>query len=344
MADTRLYPFQVNWLMEQVYLLQADAAFYEQAAFLDQRAMRQGMQGGWFGFDAVRASMKSAPERPLGLVFHIGHCGSTLISRALGLAPGLFSLREPLPFRDIAMAWAERDAPWSPRSQATLQKDMTLVRALWSRTPASGQLSVVKTTSFCSQLAAPWLSQFNDDRAVCLAMAPEIYIATVLGAQGYVIDLVGGAKPRMAGLTEATGADLARVHELSPGEVAAMTFAAEMVAMHNAAESAGARVIRVDFDQYLADPGATLQTIARHFGKPIDGAALPGLLANPVLGRYSKATDYPFSAQERQQRLRESRAAKGDEINRGMAWLAAFAQEHAPFNAALEAFSYSLEG
>lgn len=343
-ADIRLYPFQVNWLMEQVYLLQVDTGFYEQAAFLDQRAMRQGMQGGWFEFDAVREAVAHAPARDMGLIFHIGHCGSTLISRALGLTPGLFSVREPLPFRDLAMAWAERDAPWAPRPATTLLEDLELMRALWARTPALEQTSVVKATSFCSLLAAPWLQHFEGDRAVCLAMAPDLYIATVLGAQGYVVDLVGGARPRMAGLAEATGASLAPVHELSPGEVAAMTFAAELVAMNAAAVQAPSRVLRVDFDRYLAAPGEVLQAIALHFGRPIDPATLPGLLANPVLGRYSKATDYPFSADERQRRLRESRAANRAEIDRGMAWLRTFAADHEALGAALDDFGYPTDG
>ncbi|KAA9134183.1 hypothetical protein F3N42_01165 [Marinihelvus fidelis] len=343
MADTRLYPFQVNWLVQQVQLLQVDPAFYEQAAFLDQRAIQPGTQGAWFTFEQLQPMVSAAPPRRLGLIFHIGHCGSTLLSRALALADGLFSLREPLPLRDLALLWAERDLPWSPRSAGEILDGAAFMRALWARTPAAGQTAVLKATSFCSLLAAPWLARFSDDRAVCLAMSPQAYIATVLGAEGYVVDLLGGAKPRMAGLSQATGAELVPVHALSPGEIAAMTFAAELVAMQGADQAAAGRVLRVDFDHYLAQPGPTLQAMAAHFGQPIDEPALGRILANPVLGRYSKATDYPFSAEQRQQRLRDSRAANTAEIRKGLDWLAAFADDHAILADALAAFGYTTD-
>lgn len=341
MTGVRLYPFQVNWLMGQVYLLQTDPAFYDRAAFLDQRAVGPGMKGSWCDVANVKAVAQQDAATGPGLIFHVGHCGSTLISRALGLTEGIFSLREPLPLRDLASLWAERDAPWSPKPEAEILGDMEWMRALWARTPAPNQTAVVKATSFCSLLAAPWLDRFPRDRALCLAMAPEIYIATVLGASGYVIDLIGGARPRMAGLAEATSATLAPVHRLSPGEVAAMTFAAEMVAMQRSAEVAGDRLLRFDFDRYLDAPDDSLQTIAAHFDRPIDAGTARTVLANPILGRYSKATDYPFSAAERQQRLQESRAANRDEIRKGMDWLSAFAASHTLLAEALQAFGYA---
>ncbi|SDD84145.1 hypothetical protein [Kordiimonas lacus] len=341
MDSTNQYPFQVNWGANQVYLLGADPAFYQDAAFLDQRAIRPGMQGSWQDWDQVRAEALSSHASPLGLIFHIGHCGSTLISRALGLLNGLFCLREPLPFRDLAISWTDRTAPWTQKTEAALLEDMAALRALWARTPGAAGTSIVKTTSFCSLMAAPWLAHFPKDRAVCLSMAPEVYLATVLGAPAYITDLAGGAKPRMVSLMEATGADLAPLSSLSPGELGAMTYLAEMTNMQQAADVAGDRMLRVDFDRYLKDPAETLIALSQHFGHPAGEQTIATALVNPVLGRYSKATDYAFSATDRRDRLAASRAENRSEIAKGMNWLVSFARTHDLAANALRAFGYA---
>ncbi|NVJ97002.1 MAG: hypothetical protein HWE25_02555 [Alphaproteobacteria bacterium] len=341
LADTRLYPFQVNWLANQIYLLETQPAFYMNAAFLDQRAIQQGMQGNWASLNEVRAQTLGAPiDQPFGLIFHIGHCGSTLLSRALGLLDGFFSLREPLPLRDMATFWVDRADAWAQKDETALMEDIRMLRALWARAP-EGRTSVVKATSFCSLLAKPWLSSFPNDMAMFLSMAPETYIATVLGAEGYVTDLVGGAKPRMRSLIEATGADLPALTKLSAGEIAALTYVAEMVNMERAGAQSPERVLRLDFDRYLNAPAESLKDMAAHFGKPVADDAIGAALANPVLGRYSKATDYAFSAGERLERLRASRAANKAEITNGMNWLVDFARTHTVFADALKAFGYA---
>lgn len=335
------YPFQVNWATGQVYLINADTSFYGDAAFLDQRAIRQGMQGRWEDWAKVKTTAASGDATSLGLIFHVGHCGSTLISRTLGLLDGLFSLREPLPLRDLAMFWTERRAVWAQKDETALLDDLRGLRALWARTPNVGETSIVKATSFCSLLAPSWLDHFSGDKAVCLSMAPEIYLSTVLGAPAYIADLAGGAKPRMVSLMEATGAELQPLAALSTGELAAMTYVAEMTNMQLAAETASDRVLRLDFDRYLKDPAGSLAMLCSHFGHGADQGAINTALADPVLGRYSKATDYAFTANDRRDRLNASRAANREEIAKGMQWLVEFARDHDPAAKALRAFGYA---
>lgn len=341
MADPSLYPFQVNWLGQQIYLLQAKPSFYGDAAFLDQRAIQPGMQGNWANFQQVRQLAHGEKAHSVGLIFHVGHCGSTLLSRALGLIDGLFCLREPLPLREMATFWVDRKTAWAQRDEETVLEDMDVMRALWARTPTPNTTSVIKATSFCSLLAKPWLARFPSDRAIFLSMAPETYITTLLGSDSYVTDLMGGAKPRMKSLIEATGASLAPLHTLSAGEIAAMTYTAEMISMQHAAEVGADRIMRVDFDRYLKRPGETLKNIVAHLGRSVDDQTISDVLANPILGRYSKATDYAFSAGERQERLRASKAANHDEIAKGMAWLISFARDNSMSADALRAFGYA---
>ena len=50
------------------------------------------------GLDALAEAAAARPGLPLaGLIFHMTHCGSTLISQALGSLPQILALDEPEP-------------------------------------------------------------------------------------------------------------------------------------------------------------------------------------------------------------------------------------------------------
>ncbi len=336
------YPFQVDWLSARAWMLEVNEDWYRHAAFLDQRALSPSLKGQWMALDDIQLAIRPFPERAVGLIFHIGHCGSTLISRALGLSTDCFSLREPLPLRDLANFTAEIAAPWSPMSAANLADRIDLFRRLWARTPRQDMLAIVKTTSFTSLMAGNWLKRYQNDHGILLSMAPEIYITTVLGASSYVADLIGGAKARMSGLIQSTSATLQPLHSMSPGEVAAMTFAAEMVQLHMAKEAAGKRALQIDFDTYLNNPISILKTIFLHFGKPVSDAEINGILRDPIMTRYSKATDYAFSGEERRERLAQSCHANRSEITKGINWMRSFAHTHPLVGKAIANFGYNL--
>ena len=343
LARPDLYPFMVNWLTDSVQFVRVDQSFYERAPFLDQRAVAGAqLQRLPVQINEVKAATTGAQSKPMGLIFHIGHCGSTLISRLLGLArDDFFSLREPLPLRDVATMWTERNTAWAIRSEQALLEDMDMLHALWARTFGDGQMPVVKATSFCSLLSADWLSRFSEDRALLLAMAPEIYLATVLGGESYVTDLIGGAKPRLCALSEATGADIAPLHSMAPGEVAAVCYLAEMVNMERAAKAAPERIMRLDFDAYLKNPADRLLDVSTHFGRTLDGTTLTRVISDPVATRYSKATEYGFTAGERRDRLAQSRTKNAAEIQKGLAFLTRFAKAQPLAKDALINFGYA---
>lgn len=345
MAGPELYPWQVNWAQQQVFLLSVTPEFYANAPFLDQRAVPQQQRAripsAWVPLsDVAQAVTAQAVPSRLGLICHVGHCGSTLLSQALAINAGLFSLREPLPLRDLSTQWQERHAPWSEVAEDGVDARLDLLRTLWARTPASGQLAIVKASSFCCPLAGHWLERYPNDRALLLAAAPEIHLASMVAVPAYIGDLKATAKQRMTALIEFADADLPALHTLSDGEIAALAYISDLVSMHAAARAGVDRVLRQDFDAFLSEPGAALSTLNAFFGAPLDDGQRDRLLRHPLFSRYSKASDYPFSAGERTARLQESRARHGSEIGRGRAWLEAFADRHPTAAGALKWFGY----
>ena len=95
------FPQQMDAASDRVLLVRMNEADYYTASFLDQRMLTQQSQPQWIAWDELEAT-DQAGRSDANLIFHIGHVGSTLISRLLGELDGVFALREPQILRNFA--------------------------------------------------------------------------------------------------------------------------------------------------------------------------------------------------------------------------------------------------
>ena len=104
------YPlFAFDPAENRAWVLHFDADDYRRASFLDQRSLGRRDVSGWTvdRAELEAALISPAPLREVHWLFHIGHCGSSLVSRLLDLVPGVLGLREPLPL--LALAHGRED-------------------------------------------------------------------------------------------------------------------------------------------------------------------------------------------------------------------------------------------
>ena len=235
--------------------------------------------------------------RPLHFIFHTGHVGSTLLSRLLDETGAVLSLREPLPLRTLADAHDALGRPDSllgaPQFEALL--DMTL--RLWSRGYAGTRAVVVKATSSAGRLAPAILARSPASRAVYLNLRAEPYLATLLGGANSATDLRGHGPGRMRRLLAGRELPVEPLHALSPGELAALGWLAESLALRQAIAAHG-----------VARAGARLRRIPRRRRRPARTRRRPFRARRgraprsqqrprgPVLRQYSKAPQLPYRA------------------------------------------------
>ncbi|MGO4221558.1 hypothetical protein AB4Y64_06840 [Lysobacter sp. TAF61] len=334
--DAGFLPFKLDLVGRRVLWLQFDAAQRREAAFLDDRALPANAQGGWMPLDAMPARASDAIA-PADAIFHIGHCGSTLLSRLLDSWPHVQGLREPLPLRTLAEAWPEVQQPQSRLSSAQAAQ---LLRALWSRwsQPLPPQTrSVVKATSSCNGLIVPLLELQPPMRAVLLDMPLRPYLATLLKSPASVLDAAAAAGERLRDL-HARGylgkdADGVALHALTLPQQCAMGWLAERVRFDAIARGEhGARVVRLDFDALLAQPVEQLHRVVAHLG--LDPAGLDDAMASPAWGRYSKAQTHGYSRDDRAHDLALALQRHAAEIAEGEAWVEVLLQRHPSLRAA----------
>ena len=94
---------------------------------------------------------------------------------------------------------------------------------------------------------------------------------------------------------------------LSLGELAALGWLVETASQQDALRQFPERVMAIDFDAFLGSVPESMGRVLAHFGLPRDERYLAGVGASPVLLRYSKAPERPYSPDDRRSLLRDSR-------------------------------------
>src|SRR5947199_2344047 len=126
-----------------VRLIAMDCEAYCAASFLDDRLLQTPVDAQIVAWPQVEEAMAGELRSDARWIFHIGHVGSTLLSRLLGELDGVLAVREPRLLRDLALSPAE-----------VRQGYIAPVAKLMSRTFADSEIACVKATSFASEIAA----------------------------------------------------------------------------------------------------------------------------------------------------------------------------------------------
>ena len=114
-----------------------------------------------------------------------------------------------------------------------------------------------------------------------------------------------------------------------------MSWLCEMACLQQAAARFGSRILWVDFDAFLAAPEAGLEAIVRRLGAAPAPGEIASILAGPLMRRYSKAPEHAYDAALRRDVLAGADREHGEEIRRGMHWLASLAGRHPLIDAVL---------
>ena len=318
-----VHPQRIDLLRDALLTVRLDPRILEQASFLDDRIVARDMAAGWFSWSQVAQRLgASAVATPAHYLFHVGHCGSTLISRLLGEL-GIAQLREPLALRTLAEVQADLDACESRWSRATFAARLTLIAALFDRGDGP---RAVKATSFCNDLAPALLATNVTRRAMIIYTRLRPYLANVLAGPNSRLDLLAAAPLRLKRLAARTGNPVGRLHEMSPGVLAGMSWIAETASLAATldAERPG-RVLPVNFDRFLADVRPALRRVANHVAAGIEDSAIARAAASPTLTRYSKSPEHAYDRELRKAVLDDAERRFGEEIHAGLSWCAQLA-------------------
>ena len=294
--------FPLNWdrQTDLITMLGLQESEYEQASFLDERILCEKSVTG----TVPRALLQECPlhdSKPCNFVFHISHCGSTLLSRLLGLHPACFALREPKILRQLGSP-EDSDARW--------------IFKLLSRTFHPHQSALIKATSFTNEFAGEWLKTLPDSKAILMTLPLKPFFAAVL--DGSSVDIQSQKIHRWNRLVDLGITINASPETLSPGQAAAMSWLCESLSLHAIHQRFPQRTMFLAFDELLTQPQEQLSRAADFLGfEP----PYPVWIGHPIWGQYSKRPEVYYDSQMRTTLLTHAEQLFENDIQEGIEWL-----------------------
>ncbi len=300
-ASPTLFPLNLAPDGSAVQFVRLTEGDYGAASFLDNRLIGPTSQFAWIPWQELSSAAYGLPIQ-CHFIFHISHAGSTLMSRLLGLHDNCFSIREPAILRTFAQGdWQER---------------IDLFLGLWSRTFQPQQRAIIKATSVVSEIAPLLMQRVPESRALLMYVPARTFLLALL--DGAMSDIESHAATRLDRLQRDGWLKQLALADLSPGELVAMSWLAEMAALNNAAQQFPDRTQWLNFDYFLAQQEQAFANACRHFG--LSGDVEP-FLKSPLMNRYAKKIEVAYDCDFREKLLAQAADKFSVEVARGLSWL-----------------------
>lgn len=281
-----------------------DRAAFARSIFLDARISPAGEGGALI--PAALLAQAAPPPRTTAWIFHVAHCGSTLLARAVEAMSAGLVLREPMALRQLAFA------PDAGR--------LRLVLAMLGRRYDGEEPTLIKANVPVNALLPAIVAADPAAPAVFLHLGLEDYALAVLRS------------PQHRGWVRTMAAQFAgAASSASDTECLAALWLWQMRAFAAALDGLPL-ACTLDAERFYADPAATLAALAPRLGRQADPARIAEVAAGPLFSTYSKRPGLAFTNAARLER----RAALLRELAEELAQVRLHAQRAAPDLTALE--------
>ena len=310
--DYHLYAFEGD----QAVFLDMDRPAYERSIFVDGRVQPASKRllripvAPLAAFNDQRPAGSSADP---GWIFHVAHCGSTLLARALDRPGRLLSVREPMPLRQLGVeAACGRPAPqdWAAR--------LRLARSMLGRRYPNEEGVVAKANVPVNAILPALTAGRPDVRAIALYFPLESYLAAILRSPNHrrwvesvTTEMAGAIDPELIGLEQPTTAQ--RATALWLFQIRAFD--------HLLGDCP--QTFSLDADTLFNAPRDSVSAAADLFRAPVEAKALDAIVGGPLFARYSKRPDVAFSNADRLARRAGDLDSLGDELRSARRFLEA---------------------
>lgn len=275
-----------------------DRAAYHRSIFLDGRISPAANRSMKIPVPALLPG--SRPPAPLGWIFHVAHCGSTLLARALDRPDANLVLREPLALRQQA---------FTPDAQR-----LALTAAMLSKRYREDAPTIVKANVPVNFILSGLIDHNPDARAIFLYYGLDDYLLAILRNENH--------RSWLRNVTAQLAPHLGDLSGLADAERAAALWLAQMTAFAAAIDRLPfARSL--DAECFFRKPARLLDLVAEHLQAPMTPAAIEAVVTGPLFSTYSKNPELPFDNAARLARRDQLQRSLAAELDQAQAWIGA---------------------
>lgn len=297
--------------------VEMDRQAYHRSIFTDRRLSPKSPAIQRVSLDAVLAAQDAhapATQPSVCYIFHIAHCGSTLLARALDVPDVNLVCREPMALRQLGVEAASFHAtpppdPWRRRA--------ALVWTLLSRRYNAGGPVIVKANVPVNFALAPLMALKPDQPAIFLYYPLEDYLLAILRSdvhRGWVEHVSGELAHGIAAVAGAPGDNDVLAVKAARLWLAQLLIYADAIAQFPNAAS-------LDAESLFNAPAEALSASFAHFGMPQALAAVDAIVKGDLFARYSKDPRVQFDNAQRLERRDALRRDLAGELQQARDWV-----------------------
>ncbi|HYG48757.1 MAG TPA: hypothetical protein VD846_12565 [Allosphingosinicella sp.] len=281
-----------------------DRAAYHRSIFLDGRISPAADRSMKVPIGALLEPVRR--PAPTAWIFHVAHCGSTLLARALDTPSTNLVLREPLALRQLALAPHPRG--------------LALTAAMISKRYREDAPTIVKANVPVNFLLPDLVALDPNARAIFLYAEIRDYLLAILRNDNH--------REWLRRVTTELAAHLGDLSRLSDAERCAALWLAQMRAFTDSiSRMPNARAL--DAEAFFAEPRPVLKAAAGHLGVPMSEEEIGATVAGPMFATYSKNPEQAFDNAARLARKAELEGPLAEDIARARRWVEAAGGEAA---------------
>jgi hypothetical protein len=300
---------------DQAIFAAMDREAYRRSIFLDRRISPASQEMTTVPVGLLARSLAGNPPArgPNGWIFHIAHCGSTLLARALDRPRDSLVLREPLALRQLGVeaarsAGEERTASWRSR--------LRLAVSLAGRKYQAQAPVIVKANVPVNFIASDIMDLAPETPGILLHFPLRAYLLAILRSadhRQWVANVTSQVQPALVALIGEPG------YSDIPERAAALWMA--QMRLYAGAVERFAGLKSLNAERLFNTPAPVLAASAAHFGIPISEADIETIVEGPLFSTYSKSPDQAFDNRRRLEVQAETARLLGPEIDQARRWV-----------------------
>lgn len=268
--------------------------------------------------DLHKASDLAPPN--VSFIFHTGHCGSTLLAKALEVNESILVYREPLALRQLGAEYAYNIAgriipeDWSER--------LRLVTALLGRHYKENSHILVKANAPVNFIIPQVLADTISNPPLFLYFPLEDYILAWLRSPNHRNWLTALCNETQLGVQKYAPLE----NNLSVAQIAGSLWFSQMMNFVEAMEQTS-DAVSLYAEELFDKPEAVMKAVYQHFNIQFTQEQLNVIIKGGLFSRYSKNPEVAFNNSMRLKRKEELRRIIHHEIKEAHDWIKSFGGE-----------------
>lgn len=315
-------------------------AAYRRSIFLDSPRIRPAAEQlqriAWTELQS-RFQARRPTAGPVNYIFHMAHCGSTLVSRALDRERGMLVCREPEALRQLGALFCAQF--FGTAVPAEWQLRLRVVATLLGRRYAPDDAVVVKANVPVNAMLPALLDTQPENRALFLYLPLAEYLLAVLRSDMHCewVRRISSRLHRPIDLI--TGTTAAQRRTFPVARDAACIWVTQTALFREALDRyADAR--SVNAEQLFQEPAVVLDAVVRFFDLPIATSELREIVNGELFTRHAKFPDRKFDNSDRIAAREALRGRIAADLHSAQMWVA----EHFDAGVVPECFGRPLLG